>query len=375
MALLNEDLVSVREASGLKPNDVFEKTRIPLNIIDEIERGTIFTNRNHQLTYIRSYVRSYAKAVGIREDDIVEALDQQQSENYDGLLARKYLHSDTSIDTAPATPETSTTEDQQPVSGKASSTATLGDNEYSRPDPRKNYNQHTMPPPELKSVDWAGVGRKAAVGKGNPMIYVGLLGILAVIALLVYFLFIRPSGEPNPVNIVDNTQNSTELPVSVEPETDIADEPVTPVTDSQNEAELSPVTALPSAPVRPTTNPVSGTLPDTLQIVLHAAIDKLEPVRVTSDVNNVRSPYWIEAGQAMRFDFVDEIRIEGQLTRMAIWINGNHFADMMEYNTGDRTLELTREALSQYSEFFNIQGDFVSQTIDSPIEITDRPLF
>jgi len=101
MALLNEDLVSVREAAGLKPNDIFEKTRIPLNIIDEIERGTIFTNRNHQLTYIRSYVRSYAKAIGIHEDDIVEALDQHQADRYEGLLAQKYLHSEPLTDNVP----------------------------------------------------------------------------------------------------------------------------------------------------------------------------------------------------------------------------------------------------------------------------------
>ena len=29
MALLNEDLVSVREAAGLKPNDIFEKNAHP----------------------------------------------------------------------------------------------------------------------------------------------------------------------------------------------------------------------------------------------------------------------------------------------------------------------------------------------------------
>ena len=79
----------------------FEKTRIPLNIIDEIERGTIFTNRNHQLTYIRSYVRSYAKAIGIHEDDIVEALDQHQADRYEGLLAQKYLHSEPLTDNVP----------------------------------------------------------------------------------------------------------------------------------------------------------------------------------------------------------------------------------------------------------------------------------
>ncbi|KPP95167.1 MAG: helix-turn-helix domain protein [Bacteroidetes bacterium HLUCCA01] len=374
MALLNEDLVSVREAAGLKPNDIFEKTRIPLNIIDEIERGTIFTNRNHQLTYIRSYVRSYAKAIGIHEDDIVEALDQHQADRYEGLLAQKYLHSEPLTDNVPDQKKSEDTAIQS-AGGKPSSTATLGENEYSRPDPRKNYNQQTMPPPGLESVDWAGVGRKAAVGKGSPMIYAGLISILALIALLVYFLFIRPSGDPVVENNTDSMQNGTELPVSVQPESDTPDEPVTPAADPQPEEELSPVAALPSAPVRPTTNPVSGALPDTLQIVLHAAIDKLEPVRVTSDVNNVRSPYWIEAGQAMRFEFIDSIRIEGQLTRMAIWINGNHFADIMEYSTGDRTLELSREALSQYAELFSAPGDFTSQTIDSPIEITDRPLF
>jgi hypothetical protein len=89
----------------------------------------------------------------------------------------------------------------------------------------------------------------------------------------------------------------------------------------------------------------------------------------------VRSPYWIETAEAMRFEFLDSITIEGQINRVAIWVNGHHFNDLMEFATGGRIIELTREALSQYAELFATQGDETSQTIDQPIIINDRPLF
>lgn len=378
MALLQDDLIAIRKSRGLTPANIFERTRIPLSIIDEIERGTIFTNRNHQTTYIRSYVRSYAKALNIAEEHIIEALDQQQADGYSGLLSKVYLGETAAAKTkAPETePVTKIPKSDVPETTSnqpsGSSTVTKGGNEYSRPDPKREYNQTTPPPPEMESVDWAVVGRKAAGSGNKTMVYIGLtLAVVLVFGLIYYLLLFSPvdseileAPQEQPTTVVDDEAEDFDL--TPEPETTPSVAPIPPPA----------TTTTPSAPVRPATTPVvTGTLPDTIKIVLHASTGKLEPVRVTSDVNNVRSPYWIEASEAMRFEFIDNISIEGQISRMALWINGHHFSDLMEYSSGGRMIELSREALRQYSELFAQPGDETSQLIDAPAVINDRPLF
>lgn len=379
MALLHEDLVAIRSNKQLKQADIYDKTRIPQGIIDEIERGTIFTNKSHQLTYIRSYVRSYAKAVGIHEDHIIQALDEQQNQAYSGVLAEHYLSSGTSPapsqEQAPAAdeiPYPQETTDQSIPASEGTATATKGGNEYSRPDPNRTYNKATPPPPEMESVDWAGVGKRVS-GKGNKIaVYTGLAAAVLLSAGLFYYLLLFTPEEESVMIITEEQTIPIETPAA-EMEEELAPEPVQPEVTA-----IPPPTSqtIPSAPVRPSTTPVvTGVLPDTVGLVIHAYGGKLEPVRVTSDINNMRSPYWIETSEGMRFEFLDNITIEGQITRMAVWVNGHHFADLMEFATGSRTIELTRDALSQYAELFSSPGEHTSESIDSPTVINDRPLF
>ncbi|MCC5925130.1 MAG: helix-turn-helix domain-containing protein [Bacteroidetes bacterium] len=377
MASLNEDLLAIRNKKQLKQSDIFEKTRIPLNIIDEIERGTIFTNKSHQLTYIRSYVRSYAKAIGVAEDDIIEALDEQKNEGYSGILYTRYLAdpSDLStVDGGRTTQEESAETQDSEVERKASgsdSTVTKGGNEYSRPDPKRDYNQTTPPPPEMESVDWAGVGKRVTGSNNKAVVYTGLAtAVLLSAGLFYYLLLFSPEDE---IDVATTEELTTpvvpdELQVDTEDPQTVTQPEVTPIPP--------PAQLTPSAPVRPSTTPaVTGAVPDTVRVILHAAGGVLEPVRVTSDINNTRSPYWIEDSQAMNFEFIDNIIIEGQISRVAVWINGHHFVDLMEYATGSRIIELSREALIQYPEMFSSAGDTTSQTIDPPSVINERPQF
>lgn len=87
---------------------------------------------------------------------------------------------------------------------------------------------------------------------------------------------------------------------------------------------------------------------DTLSIVVYAAFDKLEPVRITSDLRNSTYPYWIEQGQAYSFDFRDEILIRGQFSRMLLIFNNTVIEDALErfYDGVDNTIRITRSDLS-----------------------------
>ncbi len=89
MAKLQEDLVSIRQQLKLSADDIHDKTRLSTLIISQIEDGSIFKSKQNK-TYIRSFVRTYARALGISDDDMIEALDQMDVSNYQGFLLKRY---------------------------------------------------------------------------------------------------------------------------------------------------------------------------------------------------------------------------------------------------------------------------------------------
>lgn len=88
--------------------------------------------------------------------------------------------------------------------------------------------------------------------------------------------------------------------------------------------------------------------PDTLQIVIYAAYDKLDPVRVESDLRESVFPLWMEQGEAYYFDFNEEITIRGQFNRMLILFNNTVIEAPLERFSGvqENTVRLTRERLA-----------------------------
>jgi len=88
--------------------------------------------------------------------------------------------------------------------------------------------------------------------------------------------------------------------------------------------------------------------PDTLQIVIYAAYEKLDPVRVGSDLRDSVFPLWMEQGEAYYFDFNEEITIRGQFSRMLILFNNTVIEAPEERFPGvqENTVRLTRERLS-----------------------------
>ena len=87
--------------------------------------------------------------------------------------------------------------------------------------------------------------------------------------------------------------------------------------------------------------------PDTLRIVIYAAYDKLEPVRVGSDLRESVYPLWMEQGAAYYFDFKEEITIRGQFSRMLILFNNNVIEAPLERfaTEQENTVLLNRERL------------------------------
>ena len=375
MAALHTDLLAIREKSGLTVSDINQKTKTPESVIHEIEKGSIFDKAEKQKTYIRSFIRTYAKAIGIKDEDMIRALDAQESGNYAGGLRKKYLPETLDVnpdleDPDEIIPPTNDVAKDDEDFGlvKPGPTSTIGSDEYSRPDPSRQHNRVTPPPPKLESVDWAKYNDNFVSLNNSAMLY-------ALIAIIIVILGV--GGYYGYAYYAENMGTNDEINNSVSSNPDNAD-PLDISSPALNESAVSDSILTDSLQVTSPEIPASVSavrLPDTLFVIVHAANDKLEPIRVTSDVNNSRSPYWIEFNEAMRFDFYDQIAIEGQLDRMAIFVNGHFISEMDSIRTGDRNIIITREFLSRRPFIYAEESPDLPEGVVPPTIIRDRPFF
>ena len=112
--------------------------------------------------------------------------------------------------------------------------------------------------------------------------------------------------------------------------------------------------ATPATPTPAITNPAITTpvpndvpdlpsvLPDTLLLVVRAVTDKVDPIRVKTDLD-IRRPYWIDQGRSMTFPFVESIRIERHIDRISFEVLDRPISASI----GDTTAVITREMIIQ----------------------------
>ncbi|MEX0686626.1 MAG: helix-turn-helix domain-containing protein [Balneolales bacterium] len=371
MATLTEDIQAIRKFKKISLNDLYDKTKVPAHIIDMIDNGSIFSENPTNKTYIRSFVRTYSKGLGISEADIIQALDDHELDVYDGFLADKYMSNMADEPSGPvqktdshgtdkkaaderpgrARKETQKSSGSGAVSSKkgksvsnksedterdldeedeklrqTKSTHTSGSQSVDlRPDYTKAYNSRTPQPADLDSINWSDT-----VKRFNPLekkfnafaIFGSLIGVIFIV-VAGYYIY-------NSDSLTGFLGNGT--------------------TADLDEAVQLPIT-VDSTSVQTEAEPVAASLPDTLELVIFAANDKLEPVRIRSDINNVLSPYWIEQGQIHRTDFIDEVLIRGQYSRMVLVYNGHEIEDIVNLTTQDQFVRISRDFLDADSRY------------------------
>ena len=71
---LGKDLAEIREELGVDTDEIQGLTKLPYEIIAEIESDAIFNSEIYNDAYIRNFVRSYARGLKIKEAVILRAL-------------------------------------------------------------------------------------------------------------------------------------------------------------------------------------------------------------------------------------------------------------------------------------------------------------
>jgi len=391
MPSIGKDLAAIRSHLGLTIQDIQYATKIPVATLKTIENDSIFTMQNEGKTYIRSFVRSYGRALKIDDTILVKALDQYEDGNYNDLLLQGYqalankkedatgeLPNDRSplaTDSSETPVDESDKKDLFSVTGRSVKTPPdeisseeVSDN-VEEPEPGMPTEEQstdetdtvkTVEPvtsvnePSVNSVDWANMGQKYSNKKTKAPAWLISLIILAVIAAAgIYVLYASgilgsDDSEIEPVNNTENQATRGGLSLDLE-------EPITETTEQE----------------------MAGVLDEVLYITIYAAFEKLDPVRVWSDLKPRLDPYWLEQGSAIEFEFADTVRIRGNYSNMLLFKNGHlihNFFDEL-FNDEENAVELTRSFFSSDTKWATPISFELPEGVAEPDSIVQRPTF
>jgi len=325
MPSLGKDLSLIRTHLGYSIEDIQKATKIPIYTLQSIEDGTIFTEQREINTYIRSFVRTYGRAIKVDEDLLSRALDQEELGNYNHLLLHDYpsIRKKKGIEIEPEfEPEDKTdTENKTAKAGNNENKEKPGSEfefkESKKPKPAESPRAST---PDLRKINWAGIGYDSRKKRVQPPVWIisaGLIIILLVAAAILITQFGLFSSDELPREDSPTQESATGSTQSLS--LDLAD---------RTPEDLAPV----------------AELDETLQLTLYAAYDRLNPVRVWSDLKPRIDPYWIDEGTAFNYEFQDTIYIRGSYSDMLLFLNGNRIDNFHSqyFDENQNAVELTR---------------------------------
>lgn len=383
MPSIGKDLAAIRSNLELTIQDIQYATKIPVSTLTAIENDSIFEMQDEGKTYIRSFIRSYGRALKIQDEILIKALDQFEAGNYNHLLLQHDQDLTKKSDSEKADPGTNSIQEEyssteENVADNSKSHSELSDTEItskgtSETDQPSEHSiteelqpkANTAPKvtatsvsasgePDIKNVDWANLGQKFSKEKSKaPTWLISLIILLLVTAGGFYLLhafgfFSSDSESANEVSVTGNQNAPGSLSLDVhEPEERAPDQEI------------------------------GATLEDILYVTIYAAFERLDPVRVWSDLKPRLDPYWLEQGVALQFEFTDTVRIRGNYPNMLLFKNG-HLIERFY----DETFSETENALELTRSFFNSDPKWATpiplelpEGVAEPDTIGPRPSF
>lgn len=315
MPSLGNDLAIIRKNQGISLEEVHESTKIPKHILNAIEDDSLFQDVSGTTAYIRGFVRSYASILSIEEREIIHALDQMEKGSYNGSLVDDELRP----------------EEPDPVASKETNSENDENNDTPTNTPSKDIVLKKSD--KVTSIDWVNMAERFSPfskrrPKWKPVFFT--LVIFGVAAFLFYWFYFRPPTE----NAQNPSQQETPMQATVPSGTLQSSSPAIENNDSA-ELTLSTEDQLEGPKEK---------LSDTLSIVLYAAYGKLEPVRVFTDVTENLNPYWIDEGEAIQFNFVNEFQFRNGINNIVLLMNGHSITNFKEqfFNPQTGRIEINR---------------------------------
>lgn len=432
MQQLYKDLVAIRTQKQMSVQDVHDQTRIAIYNIEQIENGMLFESDRNP-TYIRTFVRTYGKCLGIPLDEMSRALDLMNEGKYDGFLARKYLH-DADTSSPGPDPESGvkagSSPTEQPEAGPASdvgqkapggvsddtpetaeSSAQEDTGSPKKPDdslgPEKKETTQALPDDSQKSPESPA---KPSSGKKDPDTApprrvldgssiqpgYGTVGDKKKAARDVDWSQLRKDarkpGSGLSIQLIAGIvaivlllagltywltlpEDNLDAPApQIEAQADQIPAPESETEEIRPEAEPPPLSSdTLDAPVPPDPSVTAVAVADTMEVVVYAATGNLDPFRVQSDTFEQRRPYWVEQGQGMRIRFINEMRLSSNLGNMLVLYDGRVLNTFDEASTATERV-ITRSLFEEAESMEAITDEGFPEGVEPPAAVQDRPV-
>lgn len=358
MPSIGNDLASIRSQKGYSLEDVQKATKIPISTLQSIEDGTIFSDSTEINTYIRSFVRTYARALKLDEELVTRALDQEELGNYNHLLLQNFPDIKKKKGIEIDEPDDEFSSESSRPSGKNEgkkskepSSPKIEKRKSKKPAPSKIPSSASSGP-DLRNIDWSGVGNAPKSSRTQTPVWLisaGFLVILIVAAAVLISQFDLFSSDDPP--------------------------PPDPSATEESASEGGQNLSLELTDQIPETQSPAAVLEDTLYLTVYAAYNRLDPVRVWSDLKPRVDPYWLDQGTAFNYEFQDTIYVRGNYSNMLLFLNGNRIDNFREqfFNQTENAVELTRNTFDSEARWatpipLELPGD-----VAEPDTVTIRP--
>lgn len=278
---LESDLRAAREAKGLSLDDIQSETRIPVHILKQFEDGRLVGDPTYNAVYLKAFLKSYAKAVGVPQAEVLATYEASQGrapapapppprEPGPARPPRRPAASETSppVPTPPVPPREEPPTPDGPQSPVAAASAAPAVAAASRPAVSTGGRVDRPPVP----------GARRSFDKNWGTIIGLFVVIVGVLAAALYFLAFRGDGEP------------------------VDDETVNPTGD---------VAAIDSAGVGAGAASEAPQLQMPIRVTVYAGGNGLQNLRVTEEPA-ARLGHWIERGNSKAFESAEAVVLWGE---------------------------------------------------------------
>ena len=281
---LASDLKALRDKKGLSLTDIHTATRATIEQIQQFEStGLISVTTQINPVYYRAFLQSYARELGLRNEEIKAVANQVMGGTYDGYVGVQYVRKQEAKQEQPtkmssefdesvrAQKESLEKENKKHTPSKLAKTEDHSSNHNEEED-NKSSTEITSP-----SKDSVENGKQPTIAASNKAIHNNGAAIGAIVFVSVIFIAVaalvwwRFQTAQDPVA-------PNELIQEVAPEDTISIQPAPPIV-----------------------------LPDSILVAL-TADEPVMRIKIRTDVSS-ETWHWIDVADTVRFTFVDSISV------------------------------------------------------------------